>query len=238
MAAKDVMEIKEKLALAVRIMVNEGLIELSGHPSTRVPGTDHVCVLGHLHEEGRTLRATSAGDIVTVDMDGNLVEGSHEPPGEVYLHTEIYKARSDVNSVLHTHPTATIALSIVGIPVSAVWLAAAGFGQGVPIYQSARQIDTPELGQEVARLLGNEIAIMLKGHGTITVGSGIEQACRTSLTLEKTANMMIMSAQFGKVQPMSTEDLTRYERVWGKGRSDSEESRRGFWAYYGERLPQ
>jgi len=235
MAVKEFTEIKEKLARATRIMVNEGLIELSGHPSTRVPGTDHLCVLGHLHEEGRTLRATSTEDIITVDMDGKLVEGNHEPPGEIYLHTEIYKARSDVSSVLHTHPPVTIALGIAGIPVKAVWLAGAAFGQGVPIFESACQIDTPEIGQKLAQVLGNQMAVMLKGHGAVTVGVSIEQACSISLNLEKTAKLMLMAGQFGQVPPMSAEDLARYSN---RGRTDSEESRKGFWAYYGERLPQ
>ena len=235
MAVKEFTEIKEKLARATRIMVNEGLIELAGHPSTRVPGTDHLCVLGHIHEEGRTLRATSTEDIITVDMDGKLVEGNHEPPGEIYLHTEIYKARSDVNSVLHTHSPVTIALGIAGIPVKAVWLAGAAFGQGVPIFESACQIDTPEIGQNLAQVLGNQMAVMLKGHGAVTVGASIEQACIMSLNLEKTAKLMLMAGQFGQVQPMSAEDLARYSN---RRRTDSEKSRKGFWAYYGERLPQ
>ncbi len=235
MVVKDVTEIKEKLARATRIMLNEGLFDLYGHPSTRVPGTDHLCVLGHLHGESRTLRTTSPEDIITVDMDGTLVEGNHEPPGEIYLHTEIYKARSDVNSVLHTHPPVTIALGIAGIPVKAVCLAGVDFGQGVPIFESACQIDTPEIGQKLAQILGNQMAVMLKGHGAVTVGVSIEQACSISLNLEKTAKLMLMVGQFGQVQPMSAEDLARYSN---RGRHDSKESRKVFWVYYGERLPQ
>ena len=233
MTTQDVKEIKDKLAQATRILVNEGLIETSGHPSYRIPGTNHLYVLGHIHEEGRTLFDTSAEDIITVDLDGNLVEGDHNPPGEIYIHTEIYKARDDINSVLHTHSPVTMALGIAGIPVKAVWLNAVVFGQGVPIFESACQIDTQENGQKLAAVLGNHMAVMLKGHGAATVGLSIEHACSIALNLEKTAKLMLMASQCGQVQALSAEDVTRYGN---KGRVDSEKSRKGFWAYYGERL--
>lgn len=238
MAVKDVTEIKEKLARATRIMVNEGLIEQGGHPSARIPGTNHFCVLGHIHEEGRLYRNATAEDIITVDLNGKLVEGEYEPVGEIYIHTEIYKTRHDVNSVVHTHPPVTVALSITGTPVKAVCLAGSVFGQGTPIFESACQIDTPEIGQKLAQVLGDQMAVMLKGHGAVTVGVSIERACRISLNLEKTAKLMLMAAQFGKVPLMSAEDLAKSARAVHHGSSDSEKSRKEFWDYYGGRLPK
>ncbi len=229
----DVKDIKDKLARVTRIMVNEGLIELSGHPSSRVPGTDHVCVLGHLHEEGRTLRDVTADEIVTVDMNGKLVEGKHEPPGEIYLHTEIYQARNDVNAILHTHPPYTVALSAAGVPAMAVWLDGVVFGNGTPIFESACQIDPPEIGQALAKALGNHMAVMMKGHGAVTVGTNIEHAAILSIRLEKTARMMIMARPFGELKRMFGEDLAIYGN---RGRTFSEVARKSFWAYYGERL--
>ncbi len=235
--AQDNLPMKEKLAKALRIIVNEGLIENSGHISARIPGTDHICVLGHIHEEGHLLREATASDFITVNMDGKVVEGEHEPVGEIYLHTEIYKARSDVNSVLHTHAPVTVALSIAGIPVTAVYGASGGtiFGKGTPIFKFSIQVNAAERGQELAQVLGDNMAVMLKGHGAVTVGASMEQACTISLNLERSAKLMLMAAQFGKVEPISAQDLTEYRR---RGRADSEESRQVFWAYFGGRLPK
>ncbi len=236
MAVTDIQEIKEKLALAVRIMVNEELIEVVGHPSARIPGTDHVCVLGHLHGEGHTLRETTAENIITVDMDGKLIEGNHEPVKEIYIHTEIYRARRDVNSVWHTHSPVTIALGLAGVPVTAFWPHAIDFAEGVPIFDSAHPIVTPELGKKLAKVLGRHTAVMQKGHGAVCVGSSIEQAGSIALDLEKTAQVMLMVGQFTKVQPMSDEALAAF--TGSERRHDPEAVLQGFWTSYKEMLPK
>jgi L-ribulose-5-phosphate 4-epimerase len=65
-----------------------------------MPGTDHMLI-----NSGKSVRsALTAADIVTVDMDGNLVEGDAVPPMESYIHAEIYRRHPDVNAVAHTHP--------------------------------------------------------------------------------------------------------------------------------------
>ncbi|MBI4188132.1 MAG: class II aldolase/adducin family protein [Chloroflexi bacterium] len=229
---------KEKLAAAMRIMVNEGLIENSGHISCRIPGTDNICVLGHIHSEGHVLRDTAPADFHVVNLDAKVVEGEHETVGEIYLHTEIYKVRSDVKSVLHAHPPVTIALSIAGVPVSAVYVGAGGtvFGSGIPIYESSTHINRPEDGKKLAQLLGDQMAIMMRGHGAVTVGASIEQACNITLNMERSAKLMLMAAPFGKVKPfLPAKELAERSR---RDRADSEESRQVFWDYWGGRLPK
>ncbi|MBI2305456.1 MAG: class II aldolase/adducin family protein [Chloroflexi bacterium] len=232
MAAEGIQEVKEKLALALRILVNEGVIENSGHPSFRLPGTEQVCILGHIHEHGGVLGKATAEDFVVVDLDGKVVEGKHEPVGEIGLHTEIYRARRDVAAIIHSHPPTVIALSIAGIRVLPVWLNWTNSSEAVPMFSSSRQIRSKADGQELAGVLGMRDAVVLKGHGAVTVGTSIEQACVVTLTLEKTAKLQFMAAQFGQPQPLSAQDLATYAN---KGR-DSEESRELFWNLYGGRL--
>lgn len=170
-----------------------------------------------------------------MDLDGKLVEGGHEPPGEVSIHTELYKARSDISSVLHTHAPAATALGVSGaalLPLNISY--GLMFADGVPVFPSACQINTPEVGQELAKVLGNKNAALMKGHGTVSVGTSIEHCCSVSLFLEKAARFQLMATQFGEPQPISAVDLARYAgRKW-----DSEESRQRFWAFYGGRLPK
>jgi ribulose-5-phosphate 4-epimerase/fuculose-1-phosphate aldolase len=75
-----------------------------------------VLILGHIHSEGRSLIDTDVDDIVTVDLEGNWLEGRIEPVDERFLHLEIMKARLDVTSVVHAHPTYATAFGIAGIP--------------------------------------------------------------------------------------------------------------------------
>src|SRR6516165_5331415 len=75
-----------RLERAHRILTAGGIWPLTkGHVSARIPGTDHVLILGHIHSEGRSLIDTDIDDIVMVDLDGNWLEGRIEPVDERYL---------------------------------------------------------------------------------------------------------------------------------------------------------
>jgi ribulose-5-phosphate 4-epimerase/fuculose-1-phosphate aldolase len=117
-------DIKERVALGVRILAYEGVFPLAlGHVSERVPGDDLICILsGEVHDRGGTLDRIDAAGIVVIDFDGKLVDGELEPPGERFIHTGIYRSRPEVQSVVHAHPPTAVALSAAGqegLPVTA-----------------------------------------------------------------------------------------------------------------------
>ncbi|HYZ44239.1 MAG TPA: class II aldolase/adducin family protein, partial [Xanthobacteraceae bacterium] len=114
----EITALRRRLARAHRILTAGGIWPLTkGHVSARIPGTDHVLILGHIHSEGRSLIDTDVDDIVTVDLDGNWLEGRIEPVDERYLHLEIMKERPDVTSVVHAHPTYATAFGIAGVNI-------------------------------------------------------------------------------------------------------------------------
>jgi ribulose-5-phosphate 4-epimerase/fuculose-1-phosphate aldolase len=94
-----------------------GLPRIRTHASDFIPGTDKVLILGHVHSESRSLIDTDVDDIVTVDIEGNWLEGRIKPADERFLHLEIMKARSDVASVVHAHPTYATAFGIAGVNI-------------------------------------------------------------------------------------------------------------------------
>ena len=103
MASPDIAELREQLALAHRLLHHYGLAAYQGHASARIPGTDHVLIRAHA---AVSLSRVQAGDLMVIDLDGNVVGSSPDYPERVpgwALHTEIYKARPDVGSVVHTH---------------------------------------------------------------------------------------------------------------------------------------
>lgn len=214
MDASMIRELKEKVAKSVRILVAEGLIENRGHVSVRVPGED-LCVLpGHIHLEGRTVGDITPDEVVVANFEGVTVDGAFEPPDEVFIHTEVYKARPDVSSVVHTHsPMATI-VGIARQSIIPVNLEGAIFAKGVPLYEWGGRVVTKEEGEKLAKALGSSWAILLCGHGTVNVGTNIEQACVVAVHLEKTARLQYHASLLGKAFPL-TDDAINWEFVLG-----------------------
>ena len=201
-------DLKEKIAISTRILVRERLIGPFGHPSARVPGTDLVAVLGHTHDDVKDLAETNPDDVVIMDLNGEVVEGSMEAPGERFMHTEIYRFRSDTGAVIHAHPMHCIAFSMTDVPLAPVWHLCTLFADGVPVYDSAVQIDDPERGRAVAAALGERKGILLKGHGLTVVGSSIEEATVSAVNLERSARLQIMAQGLGSVTAIDRSELT------------------------------
>jgi L-fuculose-phosphate aldolase len=166
-------EAGNKIAQAVRILNGIGLIEVFGHVSQRMDETS-CCILGHVHTVGRMPAHTTSSDIVKIDFDGNVIEGSASPPGEFYLHTEIYKSRPDTNAIVHVHPIACITLSTLGLEVRPIWMQATQFAGGTPTFEGSEQIDNSEVGARVAKALSDKRAVLLKGHGVAVVPLRLE----------------------------------------------------------------
>ena len=151
MAPDPLLALKQQLALACRMLANEQLFDQSGHISARHP--TQALFLIHPHHLSRA--DVSAPDILTVDLDGNLVEGSVRAPSEVFIHSQIYRARPDVQSVCHIHSRMAVVFTIAGRPLHAVTNNAAFLGDGpVPVYPNPRLVHSPAQGDALAEMLG------------------------------------------------------------------------------------
>lgn len=222
----QVLVLKKRLAKVHRIITAGGVWPLTkGHVSCRVPGTDHVLILGHIHSEGRNLANTDVDDIVTVDLEGNFIEGRIEAVDERFAHTEVYKKRPDVHAVIHAHPPIATAFGIAGVNILPVGNRGGIFAPHVPILSFDQQIDTPERGRMVADAIGKGRALVLKNHGVVVTSDTIENVCITVFALEETAELHWRAAQLGKVEPITNAEVrsvltgARYEEyfshVWG-----------------------
>jgi ribulose-5-phosphate 4-epimerase/fuculose-1-phosphate aldolase len=222
----EVLALKKRLAKVHRIITAGGIWPLTkGHVSCRVPGTEHVLILGHIHSEGRSLANTDVDDLVTVDLEGNFIEGRIEPVDERFAHTEVYKARPDVWAVAHAHPPMATAFGIADVNILPVGNRGAIFAPRVPILGFDKQIDTPERGRLVVEALGAGCAVVLKNHGVVVTSDTIENVCITLFALEETAELHWRAAQLGKVEPVSGAEVKRvmtgaryeefFSHVWG-----------------------
>jgi L-ribulose-5-phosphate 4-epimerase len=228
-------DIKDRVALAVRILAHQGVFPLAlGHVSERVMGADLACILsGEVHDRGGTLDGMEAAGIVVIDFDGNLVEGELEPPGERFIHTEIYRSCPEVRSVVHAHPPIAVALSAAGQEVLPITARSALFAPRVPIFPDHGQVEDPRIGAAVAAALGQSCALVLRGHGSVTVGASVEEACIRTLTLEETARQQWIASSFGTPRPLPINDAAE----GGRSPWNTPGFYRAAWSYYRARLP-
>lgn len=186
------MDVKQSLVDAIRMLERAEIIDHSGHCSVRRDAGSYSI------NSGASVRSTlSTDDIVIVDLDGTLVQGSAKPPLEFHLHSEIYRARSDVHAVVHAHPRWSTVLTMAGTPFKTVYAQAALLGD-VRVLDSPLSINTRAMGERVASTLGDGRAVLLKSHGAVVAGSDIVECFALATYLEENARRQYLAMQIGE----------------------------------------
>lgn len=222
----DVARLKERVALATRMLTRERIIDSSGHVSARIPGTNKV-LIGPAEVSREVLKAA---DIVTVDLDSKKLGGERRAPLETEIHTGIYRARPDAMAVVHGHAPHSVVFSITRKPILPVSVHGAIFADGVPVFEHVGHVNTREPGDALARSLGGRRAALIKMHGAAVVGKSVEEAFVAALQLEENAEKQLLAEAAGSVTPMSAEEAERCVR-----QSFGEFSIQKRWEYYLER---
>jgi L-fuculose-phosphate aldolase len=194
---------------AIRMLTRADMMDHSGHGSARRDaGSFYI-------NSGASVRGSlTERDIVAVDLDGVLIEGSAQPPLEFPLHAEIYRARPDVHAVMHTHPRWSTFLTMVGAPYQPV------FGQGallgdVPVMDSPMSVNSRQMGERLVATLGHGHAVLLKSHGAAIVGANVVEAFVLAAYIEENAYRQYMAMQIGS--PYVFSDAERQicrQRLW------------------------
>jgi L-fuculose-phosphate aldolase len=193
-------DVKKKLIVAGKILVAEGQDDFTrGHISVRLPDNPALFFMKP-HSVG--LDEITMENILTVDLDGNVVAGPARRHSEVFIHTEIFKARPDVHSIIHTHPPYSVALSASGRPLRCHSQPSALFYDALGVYGGTiALIRDPALGKAVAAALGPHRAVLLKNHGVAVVGASIEEAVINVIMLENAAQVQMITEAAGDPAP-------------------------------------
>jgi len=190
-------DVRKTVAIANRVLTAVGLADgptiSLGHVSMRLPSEpDKFYVKGRGYAID-ALPRMQPDDMILCDLEGNKLDG---PPNgtqcyEVKIHSCIYKARPDVQSVVHVHPQFIVLMSILGAPIRVM----AG-GQGMNILKKPintmrkyKIIQSEEEGQQVAEILGENNAMLLLGHGVVVAGSSPAEVVVGTYGLEEQAKM-------------------------------------------------
>jgi len=218
---EEIQKMRLILAQACRILFMEGLADYNlGHASCRLPGQE----LAFIKPQGPGLEEIQPEDLILIDFDCNKIEGDYPPHGENPIHTEIYKVRPDVGSVVHVHPPLTSAFSSAQAELKPLNQEGVLFAGGVPIHESPELVTDSDEGAKLARTLGSHSAVVLRNHGVVTVGPRIEEACLNALFFEGALRIQRMAGEFGPITAISDETARkmaefcrlpkRYDMIW------------------------
>jgi len=224
--------LKQRLADACLILAMGGQADdIWGHASVRRPGADTFWMKPHK----LGLEEVKREDMLLIDLDGQVVRGKRPRHSEVFIHSEIYRARPDVCAVVHTHAVPATVFASLGVPLRPITHEAAHFvPPDVPRFDETTDlIVTPERGKAVARALGNGPVLLLVAHGIVTVGASIEEATVNALVLNKAARDQLLVPGGVPRHWSSDEDaLAKRQRIRNPGSTADR------WAYLLRKLKQ
>jgi L-ribulose-5-phosphate 4-epimerase len=199
--------LKKAVISACRILSHQKLVEGFGHVSARIPDTDLFLMTPRM---GLTLVKKS--DLVTMNLKGEVVEGSQTAPFEAWLHTAIMKSKPRVNAITRIHGRVANIFSVTGRKLEPVHNHGSFFAGGVPVFATPDLISTAKLGDEVAQSLGDKPAILLRGNGQVTVGRTIPEAVMIAIYLEEAAEVLYGALQIGTPIPL-TQDESKQRQI-------------------------
>ena len=193
-------EAKLKLIAAGRILDAAEQGDLTrGHVSLRVPGDDSHFFMKP-HSQG--LDEITLENIVVCNLAGEKVGGGGRRHSEVFIHSEIYKARPGVMSVIHTHPVHAVAFSATGARLLPISQPSVAFADGLPYFtETIELIRSQQLGAGVAKALGGCKAVLLRNHGVGVVGASIEESTVLALLLDEACRIQLLARAGGGIGP-------------------------------------
>jgi len=200
--------LRQDVATANRILERLGLSHAFGHASARVPGTN-TFVLPTRRSPG----LAEAHDLLVIDTEGRIVQGEGEPNSEFWIHARVYAARADVGGVVHAHPGACVCLTQIGQPHRVVHNQGGIFADGVPEYGAIGLIRSRELGDALARVLGQGNAVMMRAHGITTAFAEVRSATVAACYLEESAALQLRMLAATGGAPSRIRTLTREETL-------------------------
>jgi L-fuculose-phosphate aldolase len=184
-------------------MYEKGLVMgSSGNISLRLPATKGKTGLMAITPTSRHYDTLTANDIPIIDFDGKLVEGKLRPSVETPLHIAIYKARKNVNAVIHTHSVFASAAGVAGKDIPAILLDQVICLGGEIKACGGPLVTTPEQIDDFIHALGDRSGVLIPNHGAVGTGRTMRDAFIACQTIEKTAQVYLLALGTGKVNPL------------------------------------
>jgi ribulose-5-phosphate 4-epimerase/fuculose-1-phosphate aldolase len=200
----------EKLALANRILYSQGVVDGFGHISVRHDKSPEHFLLSC----NRAPALVGAEDILTYDLNGDLAVASDKRSYlERFIHSEIYRVRPDVVSVVHSHSQSVIPFGATGQRLRPIFHMSGFLGSGSALFEIREAggntdmlIRDTGLGRALAQSLGQHNCVLMRGHGSTTVGPSIEVAVYRAIYAEVNAKLQMQAAALGPINFLNEEE--------------------------------
>jgi L-ribulose-5-phosphate 4-epimerase len=198
--------LRKQLVELARQMLALGLVTgTAGNLSGRLPGEEVVLVT----PSGVDYETMRPEDLVAVDLDGKPVGNRLKPSVDTMNHVAIYRARSDVGAVLHTHSPYAAAFSTLHREIPPLITEAAGYLGGAVRVTEYIPPATPEQASRVATGLGEDRAVLLPNHGVMAVGENPRKAFHAAVSVEESARVAFIAIQLGEPRQVSDSEVRR-----------------------------
>jgi L-ribulose-5-phosphate 4-epimerase len=212
---------------AVSLMLNaENILGYSGHVSVRLPGRDEFLI----QPVDQSRAALRPEHLLVCGMDGKSRERSNSarPPSEVFIHTEIFRARPDVNAIAHFYHDLTTTFSLVeGVALAPNKNHAVRWESGIPTHPDPSHVSSPELGRAVADTLGPHQALLIRAHGQVVVAEDLPSLLADCVHFVENAEALYRAATLGKVKPLTTKEMEAFHDDFHHGQHAAK-----LWSYY------
>lgn len=222
------------LAAASRILVAQGVVDGFGHVSMRHPQAPDR----YLMARAIAPALVTPADIIEYDLDSSPCNASGRGSFlERFIHGEIYKARPDIMSVVHSHSPSVIPFGVAGVPMQAMFHNAAFIAAGVPVFDIRQKFGATDMlvgdgakGAALAAVMGGKDIVLMRAHGSVACGPSLQAAVfravytevnariqHWSLALARGAPMAVLDAEEGRLA--DAKNLTAGMRAWDLWRS-------------------
>ena len=184
-------ELKETFVTACRMLAAEKVSEAAFNVSCRLP-------------DGMMMASPVTSPTLTT-IDNIRIFPIAEGTGDFKAHPAIYKHCPDVNAIVHVHSTYTVAFSTLNEAFAPVHHYGAPFHGKLTVFDKPGQTTSDSRAEELARQLGDNRAILQRGHGATLVGQDIREATLLTIYLEEACEMLFIARQMGTPQYLTLE---------------------------------
>jgi len=198
------------LAAASRILAAQGVVDGFGHVSMRHPSAPDR----YLMARSIAPALVTPGDIIEYDLDSNPCNANGRGSFlERFIHGEIYRARPDVMSIVHSHSPSVVPFGLVGVPMQAMFHNAAFIAGGVPVFDIRAKFGATDMlvsdgakGVALAGVMGKRDIVLMRAHGSVASGPTLQTAVFRAVYTEVNARIQHWTAALGGGGPIAALD--------------------------------
>ena len=190
---------------AAQQLLRLGLVAAtSGNVSLRLEGDEKEGLIA-VTPASTDYATMTPEDIVVVDYDVDVIEGDAVPSSESLTHVAVYKARSDISAVIHTHSIYASVLAVAGVPLPPILDELVAY-LGGPVEVAEYGFPSSEdLGEKAIQAMGERNAVFIRNHGVLAAGRDMPDALRACELVERASQIYIQARALGSVRTLPSE---------------------------------